>query len=374
MRLAIILGTRPEIIKMAPIITELQKRNEDFFQIHTGQHYSYEMDRIFFEELELPQPEFNLDVGSGTHGTQTGKMLEGIEAVLQKEMPDIVLVQGDTNTVMAGALASVKLGIKVGHVEAGLRSFDRSMPEEINRIIADHISDYLFAPTEGSKKNLLKEGIPDEKIFVTGNTVVDAVYKNLELSNRKMDVMNILDLAKKDYILVTIHRQENVDKKDRFQGILQGLAEISSRNKVTIVYPIHPRTKKMIGMLHLQDELNKINNLIMCEPFGYLEFLQLEKNAKLIATDSGGIQEEACILGVPCITLRDNTERPETIETGANLLAGIEPLSIAKAANEMMVKRTSWKNPFGDGNSSDRILNIIMKSKKLHHGEVKAIK
>jgi len=359
MRTSIILGTRPEIIKMASIIKELEKRNEDFFVIHTGQHYSYEMDRIFFEELELPQPEYNLDVGSGTHGAQTGKMLEGIEATLQKERPDIVLVEGDTNTVMAGALAAVKLGIKVGHVEAGLRSFDRSMPEEINRVITDHISDLLFPPTQRGKEHLLKEGIAENKIFVTGNTIVDAVYQNLEISKKKKNTLKDIGLNKKDYILVTIHRQENVDNKDRFKGILQGLAEISHKSDKKIVYPVHPRTKKMIDILQLHDELHRIKNLILIDPLGYLEFLQLEENAKLIATDSGGIQEEACILGVPCITLRENTERPETIDVDANMLAGTDPERIFNAAKEMMTRQAPWKNPFGDGNSGKRIIDIM---------------
>lgn len=359
MRTSIILGTRPEIIKMASIIKELEKRNKDFFLIHTGQHYSYEMDRVFFEELELPQPEYNLDVGSGTHGIQTGKMLERIEATLLNERPDIILVQGDTNTVLAGALAAVKLGIKVGHVEAGLRSFDRSIPEEINRVITDHISDLLFTPTQRGKQNLLREGIVENKMFVTGNTIVDAVYRNLEISKRKKNTLKEIGLNKKEYILVTIHRQENVDNKERFKGILQGLVEVSHNSNIKIVYPIHPRTKKMIDILQLHEELHSIKNLIVCEPLGYLEFLQLEENAKLIATDSGGIQEEACILGVPCITLRENTERPETIEAGANMLAGTDPLRISEAANEMMTRKTSWKSPFGDGNSGKRIIEII---------------
>jgi UDP-N-acetylglucosamine 2-epimerase (non-hydrolysing) len=322
------------------------------------------MDRIFFEELELPQPEYNLDVGSGTHGTQTGKMLEGIEAILLKERPNIILVQGDTNTVMAGALAAVKLGIEVGHVEAGLRSFDRSMPEEINRVITDHISDLLFPPTQVGKENLLKEGIAENKIFVTGNTIVDAVYQNLEIAKRKKNTLKDIGLNKKDYILVTIHRQENVDNKDRFQGILQGLAKISHNSDIKIIYPVHPRTKKMIDVLQLHEELHNIKNLIVCEPFGYLEFLQLEENAKLIATDSGGIQEEACILGVPCITLRENTERPETIDVGANMLAGTDPLRISEAANEMMTRKASWKSPFGDGKSGKRIIEIITEGLK----------
>ena len=205
--IAIILGTRPEIIKMSPIIRECEKQGLDYFILHTGQHYSYNLDRIFFEDLELPAPKYNLDVGSGTHAEETGKMLIGIEKVLLKEKPDIVLVEGDTNTVLAGALAAAKLHIKVGHVEAGLRSYDRSMPEEINRILADHVSDYLFAPTEKAKENLLREGIEEDKIFVTGNTIVDAVYQNLEIAKRKVNILDKLNLSSREYFLITSHRR-----------------------------------------------------------------------------------------------------------------------------------------------------------------------
>lgn len=359
MRVSIILGTRPEIIKMAPVIKELIVRKEDFSIIHTGQHYSYEMDKIFFEDLELPQADYNLDVGSGTHGAQTGKMLERIEDTLLKNRPDIVLVQGDTNTVMAGALVAAKLGIKIGHVEAGLRSCDRSMPEEINRVVADHVSDYLFAPTYGARDNLLKEGISTNKIFVIGNTVVDAVYQNLNISKKRKTILKDMMLQKKEYILVTVHRQENVDNKDRFKGILAGLAKVSHEYNYKIIYPIHPRSKKMIQNLQLQGELDKISNLIICDPVGYLEFLQLEDNAILIATDSGGIQEEACILKVPCITLRDNTERPETVDVGASMLAGTSPINIFSMTKTMVSRKMDWVNPFGDGNSGKKIVDII---------------
>lgn len=360
MRVSIIIGTRPEIIKMAPVIKELITRREDFSIIHTGQHYSYEMDKIFFEELRLPQPDYNLEIGSGTHGAQTGKMLAQIEDVLLRNKPDVVLVEGDTNTVVAGALAAAKLHIKIGHVEAGLRSYDRSMPEEINRVVADHISDYLFAPTDNARCNLLLEGISTNKIFVTGNTVVDAVYQNLEISKRRKNVLDDMRLNKKEYFLVTIHRQENVDDKNRFEGILRGLAKISHEYNCKIVYPIHPRSRKMVQNFGLQCELDKIANLEMCDPVGYLEFLQLEDNARLIVTDSGGIQEEACILNVPCITLRDNTERPETMDIGANLLVGTtDPESILSCAKIMMSRKTGWMNPFGDGNSSSRIVDIV---------------
>lgn len=359
MKTSIILGTRPEIIKMAPIIKEMMVRKEDFFIVHTGQHYSYEMDKIFFEELELPQADYNLDIGSGTHGLQTGRMLEHVESVLLDEKPDVVLVEGDTNTVMAGALVATKLNIKVGHVEAGLRSYDRTMPEEINRIIADHISDYLFVPTDNAKRNLIKEGISENKIFVTGNTIVDAVYHNLDMSKKKKNVLKEMGLKEKEYFLITIHRQENVDNKDRFRGILRGLEKISHKYNFNIVYPMHPRSNKMIKSFGLQNELDKISNLITCDPVGYMEFLQLEENARLIATDSGGIQEEACILKVPCITLRDNTERPETIDVGANTLAGTDSTNIFSMTEIMMSRKTDWKNPFGDGNSSKRIVDII---------------
>lgn len=303
MKVAIILGTRPEIIKMSPIIRECEKQGIDHYILHTGQHYSYEMDKIFFEQLKLPQPKYNLDVGSGKHGGQTGKMLAGIEEIFIKDRPDVVLVQGDTNTVLAGALAACKLQIKIGHVEAGLRSFDRTMPEEINRIVADHISDYLFAPTENSRQYLLNEGIPDEKIFVTGNTVVDAAYQNLMILKDRVDILEEFGLKEKEYLITTIHRAENVDSKERLCNILKGFSQIYKEFELPIIFPAHPRTIKMIEEFEFQiPEGTKLT-----EPLGYLEFLQLESGAKLILTDSGGVQEEVCILKVPCVTLRDNT-------------------------------------------------------------------
>jgi UDP-N-acetylglucosamine 2-epimerase (non-hydrolysing) len=286
--ITIILGTRPEIIKMSPVVRECEKQGLDYFILHTGQHYSYNLDKVFFEDLELPEVKYNLDVGSGTHAEETAKMLTGIEKVLLKEKPDIVLVEGDTNTVLAGALAATKLHIKVGHVEAGLRSYDRQMPEEINRILADHVSDYLFAPTEKAKGNLLKEGIEEDKIFVTGNTIVDAVNQNLEIAERKADIVNNLNLSSKEYFLVTAHRQENVDNKKRLEGILEGLKLIHEEFNLPIIYPIHPRTAKRIKEFGLK----VLKGIELIEPLGFLEFLQLEANAKLVLTDSGGMQEE----------------------------------------------------------------------------------
>jgi UDP-N-acetylglucosamine 2-epimerase (non-hydrolysing) len=317
MTIAIILGTRPEIIKMAPIIRECERRSLDYFVLHTGQHYSYQMDSIFFEQLELPTARYNLDAGSASHAEQTGRIMAGVEKILMDERPEVVLVQGDTNTVLAAALAASKLHIKVGHVEAGLRSYDRSMPEEINRVVADHISDYLFAPTENSKSNLLKEGIPEEKIHVTGNTIVDSVYQNLEISRKKTDVLEKLGLKPKEYFLVTAHRAENVDNAKRLGEILKGLELAATEFSLPVIFPIHPRTRKMVQQFGL--ELCCIRAI---EPVGFLEFLQLEAGARLALTDSGGVQEEMCILGVPCVTLRENTERPETVNVGANMLAG----------------------------------------------------
>ncbi|NOR78184.1 MAG: UDP-N-acetylglucosamine 2-epimerase (non-hydrolyzing) [Methanophagales archaeon] len=355
MKISTILGTRPEIIKMSPVIRECEKQNVEYFILHTGQHYSYTLDKIFFNDLELPAARYNLDVGSGTHAEETGKMLMGIEKILREEKPDIVLVEGDTNTVLAGALAAAKLHIKVGHVEAGLRSHDRTMPEEINRVLADHVSDFLFAPTAKAKENLLNEGISENKISVTGNTIVDAVYQNLEIARRKADALTKLNLSTKEYFLVTAHRQENVDAKDRLKGILDGLILVYHTFNIPIIYPIHPRTKKRINEFGL--EVPKGVELI--EPLGFFEFLQLEANAKLVLTDSGGVQEETCILNVPCVTLRDNTERPETLEVGSNVLAGANQDKILEGVTLMLSKKRNWKNPFGDGKSGSRIIKIL---------------
>jgi UDP-N-acetylglucosamine 2-epimerase (non-hydrolysing) len=351
---AIILGTRPEIIKMSSVIRELERQELDYFILHTGQHYSYSMDQVFFEELDLPEPKYNLDVGSGTHAEETAKILTGVETVLLEEKPAVVLVEGDTNSVLAGALAAVKLGVKVGHVEAGLRSYDRGMPEETNRVLTDHMSDFLFAPTESARRNLLREGLPDSKIFVTGNTIVDVAVQNFELLNKPSEILNDLNVEDNDYFLVTAHRQENVDDRERFQGILEGLKFIRDEFELPLIYPIHPRTKKRISEFALNPE-----GITLIEPVSHLHFLRLESKAKLILTDSGGIQEEACILGVPCVTLRDNTERPETLEVGSNVLAGTRSEEIVKMTRLMLGKSTNWKNPFGDGEAGRTIVKIL---------------
>lgn len=355
MSIAIVLGTRPEIIKMAPVVRECERRKLDYFVLHTGQHYSYEMDKVFFEELELPQPKYNLDVGSGSHAEQTGKIMAGVEKVLINETTEVILVQGDTNTVMASALAASKLHIKVGHIEAGLRSYDRNMPEEINRVIADHISDYLFAPTEISRNNLLKEGIDDSKISVTGNTIVDSVYQNREIAERKVNVLEDLGLKPKGYFLVTAHRAENVDNKYRLGEILKGLELIKNEFSLPVIFPVHPRTRKMVAEFGFG-----FDGIKAIDPLGFLEFLQLEANARLTLTDSGGVQEETCILGVPCVTLRDNTERPETLDVGSNIIVGARAERMLEGAETMLDRGNSWKNPFGDGTSVEYIINRII--------------
>ncbi len=359
-RIAIVLGTRPEIIKMSPVIRVCEHLGLDYFIIHTGQHYSYNLDKIFFEQLELPNARYNLDAGSGSHAEQTGKIMSGVEKILMnEEQPDIVLVEGDTNTVLAGALAAAKLGIRVGHVEAGLRSYDRSMPEEINRVLTDHCSDYLFAPTEKARQILLGEGIPDNKIYVTGNTIVDAVYQNLSISDDGMDPLNELELSPEGYFLATAHRQENVDVKSRFEGIIKGLELVTREFDLPVVYPVHPRARKMMNLFGL-----RANGVELIEPVDYLSFLRLESEAKLVLTDSGGVQEEACILKVPCVTLRENTERPETLEVGSNVLAGAEPERILECVRAMLNVENSWQNPFGDGRAGERIVEILKRECK----------
>jgi len=365
MKVSIVLGTRPEIIKFSPIIRECERLGLDYFILHTGQHYSYNMDRVFFEQLELPEARYNLDVGSGSHGEQTGKMLIGIEKVLKQEKPDIVMVEGDTNSTLAGALAAVKLHIKVGHVEAGLRSYDQQMPEEINRVLVDHCSDLLFAPTEKSKRILLGEGIPKNKVYVTGNTIVDAVYQNLNMANRKADALNHLGLREQGYFLATVHRQGNVDNEDRFQGILKGLQMVKEKFGLPVIYPVHPRAKKRMKAFGIN-----LKGLMLIEPLDYLSFLQLESKARLVLTDSGGVQEETCILRVPCVTLRYNTERPETLDVDSNVLAGTEPVKIVEKTKLMLDSERDWENPFGDGTTGKRIVDIVM-SKEAKQTRVK---
>ncbi len=350
-----VLGTRPEIIKLSPLIALAQQRRLPFRLIHTGQHYTESLDKVFFDELRLPQPHVNLGVGSGSHGKQTALMLEKLEAEFMREKPSVVIVQGDTNSVLAGALAAAKLQIPVAHVEAGLRSFDRRMPEELNRIVTDHLSTYLLAPTENAQELLQREGIPEEKITVSGNTVVDAVLRNKALAAFS-GVLSTLNVPSKGYCILTLHRPENVDDKETLAGIFEGLRLASEHIGKPVLWPVHPRTKARLE----QFQLTLPPGVRLLDPQPYLAFLHLMSNAFLILTDSGGIQEEACVLGVPCVTLRTSTERPETLDVGSNVLAGVEPESIVRGVKTMLAKPTSWENPFGDGKASERILDLIL--------------
>ena len=354
MKLAIVVGTRPEIIKMAPIVRACIARDVSYVLLHTGQHYSFEMDGVFFQELGLPAPHQNLSVGSGTQPYQIGAIVSGMEPILAETKPDVVLVEGDTNSVLAAALAANKMGIRVGHVEAGLRSYDRGMPEEINRILTDHVSDHLFAPTEHARDILRGEGIPDERIHVSGNTVVDELLLQRPRADRP-GLLDRFEVRHNGYALATVHRAENTDAPDRLRGILEGLNRTGCALGVPILAALHPRTVTRLRDLGL----GAGDGIRVLPPLGYLDFLGLHLHASLVLTDSGGLQEEACSLRVPCVTLRDNTERPESVDVGANVLAGAAPERIVEAARTMVAKSRDWPNPFGDGRSGDRIVETL---------------
>lgn len=355
---AVVLGTRPEIIKLSPVVRECERRGVDCSVIHTGQHYSESLDSVFFEQLDLDPPAYNLEVGSGSHGQQTGTMIRRIESTLTEIEPDVVLVQGDTNSVLAGAIAVSKLDMELGHVEAGLRSFDREMPEEINRILTDHAADYLFAPTDETATLLREEGLPDERIRVTGNTVVDAVYQNQGLAAEKSSILEDLGVSAGEFVLMTAHRAENVDDPHRFQGLLDGAGRVGRELGCDVIYPVHPRANDRIE----EFDVTVPEAVRQTDPLDYLDFLQLEATAAIVLTDSGGVQEEACILGVPCVTMRENTERPETIDVGANVLVGTDPEEILSGAETILDRATTWENPFGEGDAAERILETVQTS------------
>jgi len=369
MNITIVLGTRPEIIKMSPIIKTLDSCGLQYSIIHTGQHYTFEMDRIFFRELGLNPASRNLNIGSGSHGETIGKAIVALENTLRNEKPDILLVQGDTNAVLATSLVASRMHIPLGHVEAGLRSHDRRMPEEYNRIICDHLAEYLFTPTSATQKNLKSEGISkrkllyhdrtaSQKIFLTGNTIVDAIQQCQEHAKRSQ-ILSKLTLTPGEYFLITAHREENVDHKNRLYGIIQGLQKVARSYQIPLLYPMHPRTLKMLQKFQLMNELEKIHELRIINPVGFFDLLALETNAALVLTDSGGIQEETCILHVPCVVLRDTSDRPESLQVGASALAGCDPTQILRATDSMLRQKPNWDNPFGDGNASLKIIDIL---------------
>ena len=358
LKVAIILGIRPNIIKLGPLMRRIERDTEiEQVIINTGQHYDYEMSKIFFDTLKIPKPHYNLGVGSGTQAYQVGQSMIKIEEVLLKERPNLTIVVGDGNPTLAGALASVKVHIPILHIEAGLRSYDRKMPEEINRITVDRISDFLQTPLPHATKTLIKEGVPKEKIWETGDVTADAVGEHAEIADKESDILERLGLQKNNYVLATVHRAENTNDPKRLKNIMGAL------NTLGAVIPLHPRTKKI-----MEDSNLKFNNLKIIEPINYLDSLKLLRYAKVLITDSGGMQKESFILKVPCLTCRNTAEWIETIEAGANVLTDDDTKKIVDEAGKRSTKDfkdklLAMKSPYGN-NVSDKILDLIKKKYK----------
>lgn len=358
-KIHLIVGARPNFMKMAPLYKEFAKYPEEFDLklIHTGQHYDERMSKFFFEDLQMPVPDEYLEVGSGSHGKQTAKIMERYEEVLLKEMPDLVIVAGDVNSTSACAIDAVKLHIPVAHLEAGLRSYARTMPEEINRILTDAISDYLLTPSIDGDENLLQEGVPKEKIFFVGNIMIDSLvqYKDKAKQSRILEELQV----DSDYALITLHRPSNVDSESGLLTILNAFEEIS--RSIKLVFPIHPRTRKQITVFGLDEKVQAMPNLLLTDPVGYYDFLKLQMEAKFILTDSGGIQEESTYFGVPCLTLRPNTERPITITEGTNKMVKLETENIIEEAENILNGNTKkGKIPkYWDGKTAERIVQIF---------------
>jgi len=365
-KIAILIGTRPGIIKMSPLADECERRGVPHILIHTGQHFSHSMDQQIMDDVGLTGVDYQIvrPEDCVTHAQQTAYMLTNIEDVLLREKPDVLLVCGDANTNLAGALAARKLHVAVGHVEAGLRSFDWRMPEEHNRVIIDHISEYLFAPTANSKKHLIDDGVQG-KIFIVGNTIVDATLRHAE--DRPADIeRRITSLTDGEpYVILTTHREENVDDREVMLRLVLALEQISQNTDIRIVFPVHPRTALRIRNFGLQQRFDDLSQLVFSEPLGYRMFLHLLRDARFVLTDSGGIQEESCILQTPCLTLRESTERPETIRVGANRIGGTATEKIVAAFHDLTDEngsRSGWPNPFGDGKASQRIIEVCLSS------------
>ena len=359
-----IVGTRPNFVKIAPLMDELHRHRSSFTQklVHTGQHYGSNMSDPFFKDLNIIRPDYNLNVQSGTHAVQTAKMMMRIEPILRKYKPDLVVVVGDVNSTLAGALTASKLGIPLAHIESGLRSFDRAMPEEINRLLTDRLSSFLFTTSPEAKTNLMNEGVSESNIFYTGNIMIDTLFK-LRSRWGKSRILNKLGLmnGKKtmDYILLTLHRPSNVDDKKSLQEVFRALKAIPSH--IPIVYPVHPRTKKSIQKLGLSGQMHQIVNMIRISPLGYLDFMKLMSKSLCVLTDSGGVQEETTVLDIPCLTLRSNTERPITVTKGTNVLVGTQSHRMIKEIRDILDgKKKKGKIPkYWDGKSAKRIVNVL---------------
>jgi UDP-N-acetylglucosamine 2-epimerase (non-hydrolysing) len=359
-KILVIAGARPNFVKIAPLMKAFQKHRDRFqvMLVHTGQHYDFAMSEVFFRNLEIPRPDIFLEVGSASHALQTAKIMTSFEEVCVKEQPDIVIVVGDVNSTLACSLVAAKIGIKVVHVESGLRSFDRTMPEEVNRLVTDSLSDYLFVSEESGLANLKKEGVSSKKIFYVGNIMIDTLLSSTEKIEQS-DVLNALKIKPGEYAVLTLHRPSNVDSKMSLSKIYEILRFISE--KLTIVYPIHPRTKKMLETFGLLSTYEGLSGLKMIEPLGYIDFIKLVKDSRFVLTDSGGIQEETTVMKIPCLTMRENTERPVTIRQGTNVLVGTDKARIVTHVKRILTgKSKKSKIPrFWDGKTAGRIVSII---------------
>lgn len=353
MKIVTIAGARPQFIKAAAVSRVLRKSFNEIL-VHTGQHYDRNMSDIFFDELDIPKPDYNINIGSGSHGKQTGEMLAGVEEILLKEKPGCVIVYGDTNSTLAGALAAAKLHIPVAHIEAGLRSFNRIMPEEINRVMTDHISKLLFAPTETALRNLANEGIVNG-VHNVGDVMYDATLYNIEKAQQKSKILDISGLEPEEYCLATVHRAENTNDRQKLEKIIRAF-KLSEKQ---IVFPLHPRTKNKIQLMGLEELLSSAENIKVIEPVGYLDMLMLEQNADKIITDSGGVQKEAYFMKVPCITLRKETEWTETVEAGWNITVDTDVEMIVSLLN-LFTRPTASPDFYGDGKASEKITGHLL--------------
>jgi UDP-N-acetylglucosamine 2-epimerase len=352
LKILTVVGARPQFIKAAPVSRALRAAGHTEFLVHTGQHYDRQMSRVFFDEMQIPEPDINLEVGSGSHAAQTAQMLSKLEHVMETNKPDCVLIYGDTNSTLAGALAAAKLDMSLAHVEAGLRSFNRGMPEETNRVLADHVSDFLFCPTQTAVDNLAREGITSG-VSLVGDTMFDAVLQFGKIAEKRSTILDELNLGAKKFLLATVHRAYNTDDPEILRGILTAFIEL----KETIVFPVHPRTRERINQLGPGFADCSVK---MIEPVGYLDMLMLERNARLILTDSGGMQKEAFFFGVPCVTLRPETEWTETVAAGWNIIAGVTPEGISRAVNETVWPTEPPAQIFGDGNAAEKIVERLV--------------
>lgn len=363
-KIIIVAGARPNFMKISPIIEEIKKiKGMDYFLVHTGQHYDQKMSDLFFKELKIPSPDVNLKIGSSSHACQTADIMKAFEIVLIGQKPDAVLVVGDVNSTIACGLVTVKMGIKLIHVEAGLRSFDRTMPEEINRLLTDSISDYLFCTEPSAVENLIKEGISKEKIYLVGDVMIDTLFKNIDKA-QKSNILEVLNISENNFCFMTLHRPSNVDNIESLKNIFDAVEII--QKDIVIIFSIHPRTRKNFELFKFNEKVEKYSNLKIIEPVGYLDCLKLINSAKFVMTDSGGIQVDSGALKVPCLTLRENTERPISIKLGLNQLVGTDTNKIIKACKKLY--KNNYQNiqlPFlWDGHASDRIVKILKESIK----------